>query len=1085
MNESTQLLQQYAVDHSEEAFSQLVSQYIDLVFSVAYRQANNNTQTAEDITQTVFADLALRAPTLPSQTQIGGWLHRHTCFVASNLRRSEQRRQQRENKALSLEMNATESESNWDDLAPELDQAIDQLSEPDRSAIVLRFFEGRNHREIGEALQASEDTAQKRVSRALNKLRSLLIQQGVTLSIPALIALLDAQCVAAAPAGLGNSVASHIHHSATDPTRPIPNEPLVSRITVGAIAATVIGIAVMLLQSGSAANESSDPTAVTVESKATRVANLDQESTSPIVATTESLAAVPDTNESLRLVIQAKATGERLSGVRIWHRAQLMNRWDVQDLTANRMGEITIPFLRDEVKMLELITKIEGYADLHLQWRPERGETIPSHYTAELIPSTRIGGWVVNQSGQPVTGAKVGFNHEDIPGMRTRPQSFEFSWIEVETDDEGRWEINRIADQILPLIYGSARHPDYSQSPFLFASRDRVALDAMKAGTHRFELAAAYQITGRVTDAQGNPVADASVALGRVGSSGRRKTTGDLDGHFTLRGCQPGNRLLTAEAEGFAATTIRFDVGPSSEAAHLVLNPGRTITLNVTDPHGGPVTDANVWYDTFGDSHDPNSTRPPIAQVAFHAKTDATGSVIWFDAPVGNVSFDVHANGFMRVDDIEVPSGETEKSIVLPSALVVTGTIRDEETDQPIEHVRMGTGYQSPHSRKVNWSGIGRFWIDFSGGEFYHSYEEAVISGISNPGYTLKFEAEGYAPYVTRNIAADEGVVNLDIRLTKATPIYLRVQLPNGQPARQADVSFVRDSSRVTIVPGGLARDGGGSGDVILTDAEGRFQLAPDPEITALLIAHQEGFLHVPVNRVTTDAPLRLQPWGRLTGSYQGTAPGESPITLEVQYGIDPSRRIQLHFQNFAMDLDNDHQFEFNRLPPGVHRLARRHYQEHEGHQIWSSRTLETFTIEAGETTELHLTTHEVQFTVTKPRPFAGASIAAYVRDSGPVMPLSALNDREAAMAWQQQPEVQQTLASMGSFQLAQTEDRVWTSSEISPGKFLAIFRLYQKEANKFTVLARAMVEFTISEGEGPRNLNVVPEDWELVEPMP
>ncbi len=69
MNNSIQLLKQYAAERSEEAFSQLVSQYIDLVYSVAYRQANNNTQTAGDITQTVFADLARSASKLPVETQ--------------------------------------------------------------------------------------------------------------------------------------------------------------------------------------------------------------------------------------------------------------------------------------------------------------------------------------------------------------------------------------------------------------------------------------------------------------------------------------------------------------------------------------------------------------------------------------------------------------------------------------------------------------------------------------------------------------------------------------------------------------------------------------------------------------------------------------------------------------------------------------------------------------------------------------------------------------------------------------------------------------------------------------------------------
>jgi len=52
----------------------------------------------------------------------------------------------------------------------------------DRAAILLRYFEQLDLRSVGEALGTNEDAAQKRVTRALEKLHTLLKRQGVTLS---------------------------------------------------------------------------------------------------------------------------------------------------------------------------------------------------------------------------------------------------------------------------------------------------------------------------------------------------------------------------------------------------------------------------------------------------------------------------------------------------------------------------------------------------------------------------------------------------------------------------------------------------------------------------------------------------------------------------------------------------------------------------------------------------------------------------------------------------------------------------------------------------------------------------------------
>jgi len=208
MTDTQQLLADYVATGSETAFRELVGRYVDLVYSAAVRLVNGDTHLAEDVTQTVFADLAGLARTLSRDVLLGGWLHRHTCFVASKTLRTERRRQERERQA--VVMNATEDHSvaNLAALTPVLDDAVNQLSAEDRAAILLRFFEQKDFRSVGESLGSNEEAARKRVDRALDKLHALLKVRGVTLSGTALATTLAAGSVTAAPAGLALTIST-------------------------------------------------------------------------------------------------------------------------------------------------------------------------------------------------------------------------------------------------------------------------------------------------------------------------------------------------------------------------------------------------------------------------------------------------------------------------------------------------------------------------------------------------------------------------------------------------------------------------------------------------------------------------------------------------------------------------------------------------------------------------------------------------------------------------------------------------------------------------------------------------------------
>lgn len=202
MTDSRQLLAEYARNGSEAAFRELVTRYVDPVYSAAIRLVDGDAHRAQDVTQTVFADLARMAGSVSREAMVGGWLHRHTCFVAANLMRGERRRQARERQAAQMNASQENPEMDWMLIAPILDEAINELGKADRMAVLLRFFEQRDFQSVGEALGSNEDAARMRVNRALEKLRTGLKRRGVTTGAAGLATVLAVGVVESAPAGL-------------------------------------------------------------------------------------------------------------------------------------------------------------------------------------------------------------------------------------------------------------------------------------------------------------------------------------------------------------------------------------------------------------------------------------------------------------------------------------------------------------------------------------------------------------------------------------------------------------------------------------------------------------------------------------------------------------------------------------------------------------------------------------------------------------------------------------------------------------------------------------------------------------------
>lgn len=180
---------------------------MNLVYSVASRMVHDG-HLAEEITQAVFIILARKAADLGERVILTGWLCRTARYVSARALRDQARRRKREHEVfMQSPANDSDSATDWMQISPSLDEAMNKLGQTDHDAIVLRFFENKSLAEVGQALGTTEGAAKMRVNRALDRLRKLFTKKGIALSAAAIAAGMTANSVKAAPAGLAKSAA--------------------------------------------------------------------------------------------------------------------------------------------------------------------------------------------------------------------------------------------------------------------------------------------------------------------------------------------------------------------------------------------------------------------------------------------------------------------------------------------------------------------------------------------------------------------------------------------------------------------------------------------------------------------------------------------------------------------------------------------------------------------------------------------------------------------------------------------------------------------------------------------------------------
>ncbi len=641
----------YKTTGSSDSFAALVGRYANLVHATAHRRLSDRL-LAEDATQTVFIRLAKRPPTLSTDAELAAWLHRTTVHVSIDLWREESRRRAREQKAAPMEPPVMDNDPLWEEMAPQLDEALNELSDSDRQALLLRFFERRPMIDIGRVFGVSEDAAKMRVSRALDRLRAQLIPRAVNCSAAALWAILDQRSTDAAPAGLLLKLRQAIGGGGLVPSAGPGFFQLTPAIKfasgIGAIG-LVLGLVVF---SKSPPPASRTPALVEAETNGAVVSLVRTPSTRPATSLPLETQRPNPSVSAPRLLFHAvdAETGQPLGGAQL--RAGYFyagGRGERHLLTTDFNGEAEIPPANEGGDPgMNLFVSREGYVPKAIGFR----SNFAREYVLRMDPAAAAGGIVVTESGEPAVGIKIRANR--LEEYANNQPNTDFQTTATTTDEQGRWIYN-----FIPKAYEQVRLTLEGEG---YAVTDVIVrMGTPQSLQSRLVIKAGSVVAGQVTDTDGNPLVAAKV--NEFHNYGHRKLSTETgkDGRFQLIGVsspapQEKTAQIVVQAEGKAPQLRTLELAARTNWIQFSLSNGNVFGGRIVDPDGRPIVGAVAETDSGS-----SGGRP----IFWFTHTDAEGRFLWNSAPVEPTLFWFEADGFESIRDRVLRTDVTNHEIVL------------------------------------------------------------------------------------------------------------------------------------------------------------------------------------------------------------------------------------------------------------------------------------------------------------------------------------------------------------------------------------------------------------------------------------
>ncbi len=670
----TELLQKFRNERSEQAFGELVRHYAGLVYSVAKRRLPN-ASLAEDVTQIVFIRLAKNPPVVRTPGELAAWLHRITLNVTIDTWRSETRRRNREQQAMAMEPDTTHHV--WEEISPNLDEALNKLNDEDREAILLRFFETRTMREVGLVMGVSEAAAKMRVGRAVDRLRT---QLGAATACSAVIfaTLLTERSAGAAPTQLVSQIVKMKLPAAAGKGALLRSLSRVPGIKL--VAGAVVSVLVVITGAHFLHSNAETQTPQTSQAASSGAAVPPPDDTHIDLAQAEPSPIVISNAAGIQLHVVDSETGVGLSGTRI--------RYDFsgsdglregRDTFTDEKGFVAIP--RPTNKTMISATIISATAEAHvpksLRWI---GEQAPAEYTVKLDPAVTASGFIVDEQGKPVPDVRISV---PTPAMVLgQIENIDFWTCPVTNRDDASWSFSYIPKDTNEFSFVLDK-PGYAQT-CVPVPMDRVELNNLILVINHGTV-----IEGKIADQRGQPIANCHVKVLSGDRDKRLSANTDENGVFELvgvmtdpsdgysydnppietnrygstilRGLRPHGApvaYLAVQIDGYAPQMKAVELSGLTNSVSFTLAPGNILRGRVVDESGAPIPDALVQTDfCFKRTND--------REFDWTNHTDSGGWFQWDSAPSEEVGYWITAAGYNQLRNAKFLADGGEHDVVL------------------------------------------------------------------------------------------------------------------------------------------------------------------------------------------------------------------------------------------------------------------------------------------------------------------------------------------------------------------------------------------------------------------------------------